>query len=154
MRAVVQRVTQAKVCVEEAPTACAEVGAIAEGLVVLVGVGPNDTEDSAGALARKVVGLRVFEDPEGRMNLDVRQVGGSVLAVSQFTLFGDCRKGRRPSFVGAGPPEMAEALFESFVAQVRQAEVPCETGRFRTTMHVELTNHGPVTLLIDTDKVF
>lgn len=131
-----------------------EVGSIRDGLVVFVGVGPNDTEQTAQALAHKIVGLRIFEDDGGKMNLDVAEVGGSVLAVSQFTLFGDCRKGRRPSFVGAAVPELAEPLFNHFVHCVQSAQVSCETGRFRTTMQVEITNDGPVTLLIDTDKTF
>jgi D-tyrosyl-tRNA(Tyr) deacylase len=156
MRAVVQRVARA--CVSSRDSGSdgpySEVGSIDDGLVVFVGIGPNDTTNTAQSLARKIVGLRIFEDDDGKMNHDIRDVGGSLLAVSQFTLFGDCRKGRRPSFVGAGPPEMAAPLFDHFVDCVRDHEVICETGRFRTTMQVELLNQGPVTLLIDTDKTF
>lgn len=122
--------------------------------MILVGVGHEDTPKTAASLANKVVGLRIFEDPDGKMNLDIKQVGGAILAVSQFTLFGDCRKGRRPSFVSAAPPELAEPLFDRFVEAVQAAGVRCETGRFRTTMNVDLTNHGPITVLIDTDKTF
>jgi D-tyrosyl-tRNA(Tyr) deacylase len=148
MRAVVQRVTRAEVRVD------AElVGRIARGLCVLVGVGAGDTLDDARTLADKVVNLRIFEDDAGKMNLDVKQVGGSLLCVSQFTLLGDARKGRRPSFAGALAPGPAAELFEAFCAHCR-AEVPVETGRFRASMQVELVNDGPVTLLLDTHKAF
>ncbi|HTQ05165.1 MAG TPA: D-aminoacyl-tRNA deacylase [Polyangiaceae bacterium] len=148
MRAVVQRVTRAEVTVEGE-----SVGRIERGLCVLVGVAAGDTDDDARALADKVVGLRVFEDDAGKLNLDVTAAGGALLCVSQFTLLGDARKGRRPSFTDAMAPEPAAALFERFVAFCR-ASVRVETGRFRTTMQVELVNDGPVTLLLDTRRLF
>jgi D-aminoacyl-tRNA deacylase len=148
MRAVVQRVTRAEVRVDGDV-----VGRIAHGLCVLVGVAAGDTEDDARSLADKVVGLRIFEDAEGKMNLDVKQTRGSLLCVSQFTLLGDARKGRRPSFAGALAPGPAAELFEAFCARCR-GEVPVETGRFRASMQVELVNDGPVTLLLDTEKLF
>jgi D-aminoacyl-tRNA deacylase len=148
MRAVVQRVTRAEVRVDGDV-----VGRIAHGLCVLVGVAAGDTEDDARSLADKVVGLRIFEDAEGKMNLDVKQTHGALLCVSQFTLLGDARKGRRPSFAGALAPGPAVELFEAFCARCR-AEVPVETGRFRASMQVELVNDGPVTLLLDTEKLF
>jgi D-aminoacyl-tRNA deacylase len=148
MRAVVQRVTRAEVTVDGEL-----VGRIARGLCVLVGVAATDTEEDARALADKVVNLRIFEDDAGKMNLDVKQASGSLLCVSQFTLLGDARKGRRPSFADALAPGPAAALFEAFCAQCRAA-VPVETGRFRASMQVELVNDGPVTLLLDTRKAF
>ena len=149
MRAVVQRVTRASVRVGSET-----VGAIQLGLLVLVGVGEGDTEADASTLADKVVGLRIFEDPEGKMNLDVKTVNGALLAVSQFTLLGDVRKGRRPSFTAAMPPDPARTLFERFVAACRERAVPVETGRFRAEMAVELVNDGPVTILLDTERRF
>jgi len=131
-----------------------EVGRIGPGLCVLVGVARDDAEADAVALAGKVVPLRIFEDGEGKMNRDVLEAGGSILAVSQFTLLGDARKGRRPSFTDAMEPEQANALFERFVAECRSRRVTVETGRFRTHMKVSLENDGPVTLLLDTRKVF
>jgi D-aminoacyl-tRNA deacylase len=148
VRAVVQRVTRAEVTVDGA-----SVGRIARGLCVLVGVAEGDTDDDARTLADKVVTLRIFEDEAGKMNLDVQQVGGSLLCVSQFTLLGDARKGRRPSFTAAVAPEPAAVLFERFVANCR-ATVPVETGRFRASMLVELVNEGPVTLLLDSRRAF
>jgi D-tyrosyl-tRNA(Tyr) deacylase len=145
MRAVVQRVSRAGVTVDGEV-----VGSVGRGLLVLLGVGPADTEDGARWLADKVVGLRIFPDDQGKMNRDVSETGGGVLVVSQFTLYGDCRKGRRPSFVGAAPPELAEPLYEAFVAAVRAQGVPAATGRFGAMMQVELVNDGPVTLLVDT----
>jgi D-aminoacyl-tRNA deacylase len=145
MRAVVQRVSRAGVTVDGET-----VGVIGRGLLVLLGVAPADTEAEARWLADKVVGLRIFPDDEGKMNRDVSEAGGGVLVVSQFTLYGDARKGRRPSFIGAAPPEMAEPLYESFVAAVRAQGVPAATGRFGAMMQVELVNDGPVTLLVDT----
>jgi D-tyrosyl-tRNA(Tyr) deacylase len=145
MRAVVQRVSRAAVSVDGAVT-----GAIERGLLVLLGVAPGDTEAEARWLADKVVGLRIFPDAEGKMNRDVAEAGGGVLVVSQFTLYGDCRKGRRPSFVGAAPPEVAEPLYEAFVLAVRANGLPAATGRFGAMMQVELVNDGPVTLLVDT----
>ena len=149
MRAVVQRVSRARVEVEGEV-----VGQIGRGLLVLVGAGPRDTREDAAWLAQKLVGLRIFPDDEGKMNLDVGQVGGGVLVVSQFTLYGDCRKGKRPSFVGAAAPALAEGLVAQVVEEVKALGVPCEAGRFQAEMHVELLNHGPVTLLLDSEKTF
>jgi D-tyrosyl-tRNA(Tyr) deacylase len=145
MRAVVQRVSRAGVTVDGEV-----VGAVGRGLLVLLGVAPGDSETEARWLADKVVGLRIFSDDEGKMNCDVAEVSGGVLVVSQFTLYGDCRKGRRPSFVGAAPPEVAEPLYEAFVACVRAQGIPTATGRFGAMMQVELVNDGPVTLLVET----
>jgi D-aminoacyl-tRNA deacylase len=149
MRAVVQRVSQGKVAVNGYTT-----GEIGLGLVVLLGVGHNDTEEDASYLASKIAGLRIFEDADGKMNLSVAEAGGSVLAVSQFTLYGDARKGKRPSFDAAAPPEPARRLYEFFVTQIRAAGLRCETGRFQETMQVELVNEGPVTILLDSQKEF
>ncbi len=149
MRAVVQRVERAHVSVEGE-----RVGAVEPGLCVLVGVARDDTQADAAALAGKVAGVRIFEDSEGRMNLGVAEVGGAVLAVSQFTLLGDMRKGKRPSFGDAMEPAGAEQLFELFCERVRGHGLRVETGRFRTHMKVELVNDGPVTILIDTKKTF
>jgi D-tyrosyl-tRNA(Tyr) deacylase len=145
MRAVVQRVSRAAVFVDGEV-----IGAVERGLLVLLGVAPTDTQAEARWLADKVVGLRIFPDDAGKMNRDVAEAGGGVLVVSQFTLYGDCRKGRRPSFVGAAPPEVAEPLYEAFVAAVRANGLPAATGRFGAMMQVELVNAGPVTLLVDT----
>lgn len=144
MKAVVQRVSSASVKVDGEV-----VGAIERGFLVLLGVAEDDTRADAEYLARKVVGLRVFEDEAGKMNLSLEDVGGGVLAVSQFTLLGDCRKGRRPSFVAAARPELAEALYSEFVDLVRHEGLLVQTGRFRKQMEVKLVNDGPVTLLID-----
>jgi D-aminoacyl-tRNA deacylase len=149
VRAVVQRVSRAKVAVEGQTT-----GEISLGLLVLVGVGHDDTEVDATYLADKIAGLRIFEDEDGKMNRSVYDVGGSVLAVSQFTLYGDVRKGRRPSFDSAAPPEPARRLYEFLVEKFRAAGLPCETGRFQETMQVELVNQGPVTILLDSKKQF
>ena len=149
MRAVVQRVSRAKVTVKEWTS-----GEIGLGLLVLMGVGHGDTEADATYLADKIAGLRVFEDEDGKMNLSVVDVGGSVLAVSQFTLYGDARRGKRPSFDGAAPPEQARRLYEFFVERVRALGLCCETGRFQEMMQVELVNEGPVTILVDSAKSF
>lgn len=149
MRAVIQRVTRAQVSVGGEIT-----GSIGAGLLVLMGVEHNDTEADVEYLVDKIVGLRIFDDGNGRMNLSVNDVGGAVLAVSQFTLYGDVRRGKRPSFDGAAPPERANQLYERFVAEVRAAGVPCQTGRFQAQMQVELTNDGPVTILLDSRKLF
>lgn len=149
MRAVVQRVGRAQVTV-----AGERVGAIERGLLVFVGAADGDTETDAAALVDKVAGLRIFPDEAGQMNLAVGDVGGALLLVSQFTLLGDTRKGRRPSFVGAMAPGPAEALYERTVALARQTGLPVQTGRFRADMQVELVNDGPVTLLLDTKKLF
>ena len=130
------------------------IGQIAQGLVVLLGVGHDDTADDARFLADKICGLRIFEDDEGKMNRSITEIGGAMLVVSQFTLFGDCRKGRRPSFTRAGPPEVGEELYETFVAAVRAQGIEVATGVFREHMQVELVNDGPVTLLLDSNKLF
>jgi D-tyrosyl-tRNA(Tyr) deacylase len=145
MRACVQRVTEAAVRVNGEI-----VGQIGRGLLVLLGVAADDNEDDARQLAEKIVGLRILEDDEGKMNRSVSETGGAVLVVSQFTLLGDCRKGRRPSFIAAAPPEMGERLYELFVAEVAARGVPLATGRFRANMQVSLVNDGPVTLLLET----
>ncbi|HEX3777304.1 MAG TPA: D-aminoacyl-tRNA deacylase [Polyangiaceae bacterium] len=149
MRACVQRVNHASVTVDDEI-----VGRIELGVCVLVGVGKEDSEADAASLADKVTGLRVFEDEAGKMNLSVLEAGGALLAVSQFTLFGDLRKGKRPSFSEAMEPVRAEALFEQFCAECRTRGARVETGRFRTHMRVELENDGPVTILIDTKRAF
>jgi len=149
MRAVVQRVSRAKVTVNDAIT-----GEIGLGLLVLLGVGHADTETDATYLADKIAGLRVFEDVDGKMNRSVQDVGGSVLAVSQFTLYGDVRRGKRPSFDAAAVPEQAQRLYEFFVQRIQAAGLRCETGRFREMMQVELVNEGPVTILLDSGKTF
>jgi len=149
MRAVVQRVNQASVTVEGAV-----VGRIARGICVLVGVGREDEAADAAALADKVVTLRIFEDDAQKMNLSLLDTGGALLAVSQFTLFGDVRKGKRPSFTEAMEPVRAEALFEHFCAECRARGVQVETGRFRTHMQVGLENDGPVTILVDSKRAF
>lgn len=149
MRAVVQRVTNAKVEVEGAI-----VGSITNGLCVLVGVGKDDGESDAESLADKVVGLRIFEDADGKMNQSVLEVGGSVLAISQFTLYGDVRKGKRPSFTDAMEPGRANQLFEHFCGHVQKLGAAVETGKFRAHMLVSLANDGPVTIMLDTKKLF
>ena len=149
MRAVVQRVSRAKVTVEDWTA-----GEIGLGLLVLLGVGATDSEADAIYLAEKTTGLRIFEDGEGKMNRSVLDAGGSVLAVSQFTLYGDVRRGKRPSFDAAAPPDPARRLYEFFVERVRAAGVRCETGRFQEMMQVELVNEGPVTILLDSSKTF
>jgi D-tyrosyl-tRNA(Tyr) deacylase len=149
MRAVVQRVNHAQVTVDGQV-----VGRVELGLCVLVGVGRDDSELDAASLADKVVGLRVFEDAAQKMNLSLLEVGGALLAVSQFTLFGDVRKGKRPSFSEALEPVRAQALFAQFCAECRARGARVETGRFRTQMQVGLENDGPVTILIDTKRVF
>lgn len=144
MKACIQRVRSAKVTV--AGENCGEIGL---GMLVLLGVANGDTAADARQLAEKVAGLRIFEDSAEKMNLSLRDVGGGMLVVSQFTLYSDCRKGRRPSFTDAAPPEMAEKLYEVFVATVAAQEIPIATGRFRTHMEIELVNDGPVTLVIE-----
>lgn len=144
MIACVQRVSRARVTVGGEVS-----GRIGAGLLVLLGVAHSDSERDARWLAEKVAGLRVFEDSEGKMNRDLAEAGGAMLVVSQFTLLGDCRKGRRPSFTGAGPPELAEVLYEVFAETVRGLGIEVATGRFRQHMEVELVNDGPVTLLVE-----
>jgi D-tyrosyl-tRNA(Tyr) deacylase len=149
MRAVVQRVSRAKVTVNEQTS-----GEIGLGLLVLLAVGHEDTERDATYLAEKISGLRIFEDQDGKMNRSVQDVGGSVLAVSQFTLYGDVRRGKRPSFDAAASPDHARQLYEFFVQRIQAAGLRCETGRFQEMMQVELVNQGPVTILLDSRKVF
>ncbi len=149
MRAVVQRVSRCRVTVNGEVT-----GEIGVGLLVLLGVGQNDTEAAADYLADKIAGLRIFEDEVGKMNRSVAEAGGAVLVVSQFTLFGDVRRGKRPSFDGAARPELAKKLYEYFVERIRAAGLRCETGRFQEMMDVELVNAGPVTILLDSEKLF
>lgn len=130
------------------------VGEIGRGLLVLLGVGQADTVADADYLAEKVAGLRIFEDEHEKMNLAAADVGGAVLAVSQFTLYGDSRRGKRPSFDAAAPPKTARELYEHFVKRIREAGLLCETGRFQEMMQVELVNDGPVTILLDSQKLF
>jgi len=149
MRAVLQRVTRGSVTVDGEI-----VGQIGCGLVVLLGVEQDDTVADAQQLADKTIQLRIFDDAEGKMNLSLAETGGAMLVVSQFTLLGDCRKGRRPSFIQAAPPELAEQLYETFVAAVGVQGIKVATGKFKTMMQVELVNDGPVTILIDSRKRF
>ena len=149
MRAVIQRVSRAQVNVVEEV-----VGRIGPGLLVLLGVAKSDSQTDAEYLAAKLVSLRIFDDENGKMNLSLVDTGGAVLAVSQFTLYGDVRKGKRPSFDEAAPPELARRLYEHFVSKIREAGITCETGRFQATMQVELVNDGPVTILLDSTRAF
>ncbi|HYM00438.1 MAG TPA: D-aminoacyl-tRNA deacylase [Blastocatellia bacterium] len=149
MRAVIQRVSQARVEVDERTA-----GAIGSGFLVLLGVGRDDTESDAGYLAEKVVNLRVFSDSAGKMNLSLLDIGGAVLSVSQFTLYGDVRRGRRPSYTDAADPETANRLYEYFNQLLRDAGIAVETGVFQAHMDVTLTNDGPVTILLDSNKSF
>jgi D-tyrosyl-tRNA(Tyr) deacylase len=149
MRAVVQRVSRARVTVESSAA-----GEIAAGLVILLGVGRNDTSAVAVSMAEKVANLRIFEDDQGKMNRSLLDAGASALVVSQFTLYGDARGQRRPSFIAAAPPEQAKKLYEEFCAALRRLGVTVATGVFQATMTVELVNEGPVTILVDSDKTF
>jgi D-tyrosyl-tRNA(Tyr) deacylase len=149
MRAVVQRVARARVTVD-----ARSIGQIERGLMVLIGVGAGDQNSDAEYLAEKIAALRIFEDAEGKMNRSVSETGGAVLAVSQFTLYGDARRGKRPSFDAAARPEPARALYEHFVERVRASGLRCETGQFQAEMQVELVNDGPVTILLDSQKNF
>jgi len=149
MRAVIQRVRRAQVTVNGEL-----IGKICQGLFVLLGVTHADTQADARYLADKVAGLRIFEDENGKMNLPLSDVGGALLVVSQFTLYGDVRRGRRPSFDAAAAPQQARELYECFVAHLRAAGLPCETGKFQEMMQVELVNDGPVTILLDSAKAF
>ena len=144
MRVVLQRVSRAAVRVDGQT-----VGAIGRGFVVLAGFAPSDAEPAVAWMAEKIAGLRLFTDRDGRMNLPLADVGGAVLVISQFTLYGDAARGRRPSFIGAAPPEQAQALYERFVEMLRQRRVPVETGRFGAVMEVDLVNDGPVTLVLE-----
>lgn len=149
MRAVVQRVSQSKVVVDDKTT-----GTIDKGLLVLLGVTKEDTIQDVKYMAEKIVNLRIFEDDDEKMNLSVLDVQGKILAVSQFTLLGDCRKGRRPSFTEAARPDMADELYKAFVDECEKLGVKVETGVFQAHMMVHLINDGPVTMLIDSKKVF
>jgi D-tyrosyl-tRNA(Tyr) deacylase len=149
MRAVIQRISRASVTVDGTI-----VGQIGRGLLVLLGVATGDTESAADYLADKTVALRIFEDDAGKMNLSCSDIGGAVLVVSQFTLYGDVRKGKRPSFDRAARPEDAKRLYEYFVSRIRAAGLKCETGTFQSMMDVELVNDGPVTILLDSEKQF
>ena len=149
MRAVVQRVREAKVEVESRV-----VGEIGPGFLVLLGVGEDDTESDGKYLANKIANLRVFPDEKGLMNLSLLDTGGSLLVVSQFTLWGDCRKGRRPSFAHAARPEKAVALYETFIEEAKSLEIRVASGRFQEMMDVHLINDGPVTLMLDSKKAF
>jgi D-aminoacyl-tRNA deacylase len=149
MRAVVQRVSRAKVTVEGKIT-----GEIGTGLMILLGVGKTDNAALAAAMAEKVANLRIFEDSAAKMNLSLLDVKGSALVVSQFTLYGDARGQRRPSFVAAAPPELAKKLYEEFCKALRKLGIIVQTGIFQATMSVELVNEGPVTILLDSDKTF
>lgn len=147
MRLVIQRVREARVEVDGRPT-----GSIAQGLLVLVAVARTDTPADADYLAEKLLSLRIFSDDEGKMNRSVAEIGGSLLVVSNFTLYGDCSKGRRPGFDVAAPPEQARALYEYFLGKLRSSEIPVETGVFQASMAVHLVNDGPVTLLCESKK--
>jgi D-tyrosyl-tRNA(Tyr) deacylase len=154
MRAVVQRVSRARVTVIDRSDREWISGEIGLGLLILVGVTHEDTEADAIYLAEKIAGLRIFEDVDGKMNRSVEDAAGSVLVISQFTLYGDVRRGKRPSFDAAAPPEQARRLYEFFVERIRAAGLRCETGRFQEMMQVELVNEGPVTILLDSSKAF
>jgi D-tyrosyl-tRNA(Tyr) deacylase len=147
VRAVVQRVTRAKVTVNAGVT-----GEIGAGLMILLGVGRTDNPESASYLAEKIANLRIFSDDAGKMNLSLLEVGGSALVVSQFTLYGDTRGGRRPSYIQAAPPDEANCIYEEFVRAMRAFGVPVQTGVFQAHMQVELVNDGPVTILLDSEK--
>ena len=149
MRAVVQRVSQASVTVDGNVT-----GSAKKGLLILLGVGKGDTEKEVRYMADKIVNLRIFEDENDKMNLSLADIGGDLLVVSQFTLYGDVRKGRRPGFDGAAPPDVANDLYEKFDAYCKSLGIPTETGVFQAHMMVDLTNDGPVTILLDSDKTF
>ena len=149
MRAVVQRVTSASVRV-----ASELVSEIGPGVLILLGVAQDDTDTEVAYIANKVANLRIFEDPAGKMNCSLLEVGGAALVVSQFTLYGDCRKGRRPSFIKAARPETANTLYEAFIAALEAEGVPTQGGTFQAMMAVELINDGPVTILLDSDKTF
>lgn len=149
MRAVLQRVQQGSVSVEGD-----KIGSIAKGLVILLGIGQDDSEVDMDYLVDKIVNLRIFTDVEGKLNLSAIDVKAEVLIISQFTLFGDCRKGRRPSFSSAASPDKAKELYEQFIAKVQEKGLKVATGKFQAEMLVEIHNHGPVTLLLDSKKVF
>lgn len=149
MRAVIQRVKKGSVEIEGK-----EVGRVNEGLVVLLGVGREDTKDNAEYLAEKIINLRIFEDSEDKMNLSAKDIKAEILVISQFTLYGDCRKGRRPSFISAALPDKAEKLYEHFVSCLKKYHLTVETGKFQTMMLVKIFNYGPVTIIMDSEKKF
>ena len=149
MRAVIQRVSTARVIIDEK-----EYSRIGNGLLVLLGVEKEDTNEDAQMLARRIVELRIFEDDAGKMNRSIAEIGGQILAVSQFTLLGDCRRGRRPSFDPAAAPDVARALYEKFVSEIGGLGIQVSTGVFQAMMNVELTNQGPVTFILDSRKRF
>lgn len=149
MRAVIQRSHQASVSVDNSV-----IGSIDSGIVVFLGIQERDNEQTIKWMADKIIHLRIFEDDEGKMNRSLAETGGEMLIVSQFTLYGDCRKGRRPGYSGAARPETAEPLYESFIRYVQNQGIVTATGQFQASMQVQLTNDGPVTLLIDSDKIF
>lgn len=149
MRLVIQRVSRGKVTASDRVT-----GAIGEGSVVLIGISPKDTTSEVAWAASKIANLRIFEDDDGKMNVSLVEKGGEVLLVSQFTLYGDARKGRRPSFIGAARGEEAKALYEAVAAALRSEGINCATGEFGASMDVELVNAGPVTILLDSEKTF
>ncbi len=149
MRAVIQRVSHARVIIDGN-----EHSRIGAGLLVLLGVEKEDTPEDAANLARRIIELRIFEDEAGKMNRSIGETGGEILAVSQFTLLGDCRKGRRPSFDPAAPPDLAKPLYEQFLEQIRALGIATKTGVFQAMMNVELTNQGPVTFILDSRKRF
>ena len=148
MKAVLTRVKYASVAIDGET-----VGKIGQGFLILLGVGPQDTEKECRLLAEKALGLRIFEDENGKMNLGLEQIGGEVLVVSQFTLYGNCRKGRRPSFAEAAGPELGNALYEKFLSDCAELGYPPQHGRFGADMKVESLNDGPVTLILDTDQL-
>ena len=148
MRAVVQRVKEGSVEIKEK-----EIGKIEEGLVVLLGVGQKDAEKDAEYLTEKIVNLRIFEDREGKMNLSVKDINGQILVISQFTLYGDCKKGRRPSFISAALPEKAIKLYDYFVKCIKNYGLKVEAGEFQAMMLVKIYNHGPVTIILDSEKI-
>ncbi len=149
MRAVVQRVSTAQVRIDQEIT-----GSIGRGLLVLLAVAEADTMKDVTYLAKKILNLRIFEDAEDKMNRSIQDIQGQLLVVSQFTLFGDCRKGNRPSFVEAAPPDMAEHLYSCFIEALKESGVPVEAGRFQAQMEVSLKNQGPVTIMLDSKKIF
>jgi D-tyrosyl-tRNA(Tyr) deacylase len=147
MRAVVQRVSRASVTVDGTIT-----GSIKRGLLVFLGIGKKDTEKDVAFISEKIVNLRIFEDSINKMNLSIKDIGGSVLLISQFTLYGECRKGRRPDFTAAGPPEMVQQIYEETIAAVKEKGVPVETGVFAAHMDIDSVNDGPVTLILDSQR--